>query len=481
MPPTYFHPDDSNLRNLHKAMQYNDTGQPEIRVATKLDVQNVTVTIPSSISVNNFPAVQPISGNVGITGNVVTLSPTGGTDAFGRLRVSVGETLADYSHVAGENPAMTLITTGAGTGNANVSFSSYSLGISGGATDSAIYQSLMYHHYQPGKSQLFLVSFVLETARANTVKRIGYFDDTNGIFLELTATSVLRFVMRTNTGGSINETPVNQINWNVDPCNGTGPSGFNLNTSMTQLMWVDFQWLGVGRVRVGFVHNGNYILAHEFLHSNNLATVYWRLPSLPVRTEIRNTGVAVGISNVHQICATVLSEGGYMETGTVGAINSSLLGRTIVNGGDTMPVIAIRLKNTINGLPNRGFVRFQEAGVLVTDAPIYFEMQRFASHNSIVGGSWVSFGPDSIVEYNITATSYSGGEPIIGDFLSAAASKNTTASSSVTPPSTNKRGFISQNYYSNGSSAYALVATALGSSNNINAKVYGTLRWNETE
>lgn len=480
MPTTYFHPSDSNLTNLHKAMQYNAQGLPEVRVAAALDVQNVTVSIPSSISIDNFPAVQPVSGDVGIVGNVTTITPTGGTDAFGRLRVSQGETLADYSHVSGENPSMITVTNGGGSGNANVQYSSYTLGVGTSATDYAIHQSLMYHHYQPGKSQFILTSFVIEAHRASTTKRIGYFDETNGIFLEQTGTGQLRFVMRTNTGGTVADTAVNQTEWNVDPCNGSGQSGFELQVNKTQLMWIDFQWLGVGKVRVGFVHDGNFILANEFYHSNNLATVYWRLPSLPIRCEIRNTGAAVGVANIQQICATVISEGGYLETGTVGSINSSLLGRTLVDGGDTLPVVAIRLKNSYNGLPNRGLVRIQEIAALVTDAPIYYEIRQFSSHNLITGGSWVSAGPDSIVEYNITATGYSEGNQVIGDFLAAAASKNTTASSSLVPPSANKRGFIAQNYYSNGSMAYALVATALGSSNNINAKVYGTLRWNET-
>lgn len=480
MPTTYFHPSDTNLTNLHKAMQYNAQGLPEVRVATSLDLGNVTVNIPDAISIDNFPAVQPVSGDVSIIGNVTTITPTGGTDAFGRLRVSQGETLADYSHVSGEEAGMVLVTNGGGSGNANVQYSSYTLGVGTASTDYAIHQSLMYHHYQPGKSQFILTSFVLESHRTNTTKRIGYFDETNGIFLEQTGTGLLRFVMRTNTGGTVNDEAVNQTSWNVDPCNGTGPSGFDLNVDKTQLMWIDFQWLGVGRVRVGFVHDGNFILANEFYHSNDLATVYWRLPSLPVRCEIRNTDVAVGVANIQQICATVISEGGYLETGTIGAVNSSLLGRTLVDGGDTMPVIAIRLKNSYNGQPNRGLVRIQEIAALVTDAPIYFEIRQFSSHNLITGGSWVSVGPDSIVEYNITATGYSGGNTVVGDFLAAAASKNTTASSTLVPTSTNKRGFISQNYWSNGSLAYALVATALGSTNNINAKVYGTLRWNET-
>lgn len=478
----YFHPSDKNLSNLHKAMQYDQFGRPEIRVATTLDVQNVTVTIPSSISVDNFPAIQPVSGNVSVSGNVISTAPTGGTDAFGRLRVSNPITLADYNHINGTgNAAMLLSTSGSGTGNVNVANSCYTLGVGTGSGDYAVHQSLMYHNYQPGKSQLIFSSFVLEPARLNTVKRVGYFDDYNGIFLQLNGIGQLAFVMRTNTSGTVQDTPVQQLNWNVDPCNGTGPSGFNLQVSKSQLMWVDFQWLGVGRVRVGFVHQGAFILAHEFKdHSNVLNTVYWQQPSLPVRTEIRNTSTAVGTANLQEICSTVLSEGGYLETTKVYNINSSLLGRTIVNGGDSLPVIAIRLKNTINGLPNRAVARTNQFSMLVENGPVYFELQRFPSQSLITGGSWVNGGTDSGVEYNITATGFSGGEKVIGDFLAAAASKGTTVGGELVDASANKKGFIAQNIQSNDSYAYALIATALGSGNNINLKVYASLRWSET-
>jgi hypothetical protein len=478
----YFHPSDKNLSNLHKAMQYDQYGQPEIRVATRLDSQNVTITPLGNVSVNNWPAVQPISGNVGVTGNVVTVTPTGGTDAFGRLRISTPVSLGDYNHVNGTgNAVMILSTTGSGSGNVNVANSSYTLGVGTGSGDYAIHQSLMYHNYQPGRSQLILASFVLEQFRANTVKRVGYFDDNNGIFLQLNGLGELSFVMRTSTSGSPVDNGVNQLNWNVDPCNGTGPSGFNLQVDKTQLMWVDFQWLGVGRVRVGFVHQGSYILAHEFkAHSNTLNTVYWQQPSLPVRTEIRNTSAAIGVANLQEICSTVLSEGGYIETTKVFNINSSLTGRTIVNGGDTLPVIAIRLKNSVNGFPNRSIVRASQFSMLVENGPIYYELQRFTSHNLITGGSWVSGGIDSAVEYNITATGYSGGQKVVGDYLAAAASKGTTLGGDVSDLGTNKQGFISQNIQSNDSYAYAIVATTLGTQNNINAKVYGSFRWSET-
>jgi len=434
---------------------------------------------------------------VAVSGVVNQSFASSSTDAFGKLRVTEPTTLGDYHHVSGENPEMLTKTSGSGTGTVDFGTSSYILSVGTANGDYAIHQSRMYHHYLPGKSQLFLQSFCIGTARVNTAKRSGYFDDRNGIFFQQAGDGTLSFVFRTYVTGAAVDTVVTQANWNHDTCNasilGTGvlPNGSNavnygvagswtLDITKVQLIMLDFQWLGVGRLRVGFVHDGNWIIAHEFYHSNYISNVYWTQPSLPIRCEIRNTGTASGTATMKQICSTVMSEGGYLETGLVNSINSSLSGITITNGGDTIALVAIRLKNSLNGDLVRGIVRAKQASIIVTDGPVYAQLVRFDSHTTITGGSWVSSGSDSIVEYNVTATAYSGGTVVSSQFVEAAASKNTTGSGEIVNPVSNKRGFIAQNYDSSDSGAYALCATALGTANNVGIKAYGSLQWSET-
>jgi hypothetical protein len=105
---------------------------------------------------------------------------------------------------------------------------------------------------------------------------------------------------------------------------------------------------------------------------------------------------------------------------------------------------------------------------------------RCDSNSTITDGTWVSFNPSSIVEYNITATGYSSGFPVASDFVEAAASKNSIGSGSLLNPVSNKRGFITQNYDSSQSEAYVLCVTALGTSNNVNISVYSSIQWSET-
>jgi hypothetical protein len=516
----YKHPRDPNLNCVHHTLEYDTNGKPVMRVSIGSDINiNGDVNIPGTVSLSEstlaalestnttvsgtvnlsdttLSALENINANVsgtvtanqGTTPWLTTQTPVPeSTDAFGRLRVSDPFTIADYHHVSGENPEMILKTNGSGSGTANVNTSAYTLSVGTGNGDYAIHQSKMYHHYLPGKSQLVNASFLFGTHRNNTVKRTGYFDDLNGVFFEQDGSGTLYWVERKTLNGTTTENRISQLNWNKDTCNTsltnptTGKTGsWTLDITKTQLIYLDFQWLGVGRIRVGFVHNGNWIIAHEFYHSNTLATVYWKQPSLPIRCEIRNTGVAVGTASMDQICSTVMSEGGYAETGLVFQQKSSLLGRTIQNGGNSICLIAIRLKNTFNTDLVRGIVRAQQASMLITNAPVYFELYRFDSHTSITGGTWISQSDDSIVEYNTTATGFSGGLAISGQFLEAAASKGTTTAGAIINPTSNKRGFISQNYDSTDSACYAIIVTALGNQNNLAISAFAALQWSET-
>ena len=480
------------------------TGTVSVSNFTSTVVVSNTLTISNtSFAVTNFPTTSTVyqgtnpwavTGNViaSVTGTVTQTLVPEAVDAFGRLRVSDPTTLGDYHHVSGENPEMILKTSGSGTGYANTLTSAYVLSVGTGTNDYAIHQSAMYHHYLPGKSQLINSSFVFGSPRSNTVNRVGYFDDLNGIFFEQAGDGTLAWVERRFVNGILTENRITQAYWNKNTCNTAttgltvgavnyGQAGsWTLDVTKTQLTYVDFQWLGVGRLRVGFVHDGLWVIAHEFYHSNTLPTVYWTQPSLPIRCEIRNTGTAVGTASMGQICATVMSEGGYFETGLVNSAHSTLLGRQLTNGGDTLPVIAIRLKNRFNNDLVRAIVRVQQIGMLCTNGPVYYELRRFNSHTAITGGSWQIYGDDSVVEYNTTATGYTDGIAVAGDFLSAAAAKGTTSQGSIDNPVANKRGFITQNYDSTNSNCYALIATALGNQNNIQVQVYGTMQWSET-
>jgi hypothetical protein len=107
---------------------------------------------------------------------------------------------------------------------------------------------------------------------------------------------------------------IEKNNWNIDNFDGVGTSKANINFTKVQLMIIDFGWLGVASVRVGFFINKEYVYAHSFNHTNSNTTVYMSTPNLPLRSEIQNLGSGP-VDTLTQICSSVESEGGSQENG----------------------------------------------------------------------------------------------------------------------------------------------------------------------
>lgn len=404
-------------------------------------------------------------------------------DAFGRLRISEPFTLGDYKHIYSIDPDFIDVLSGIGASvsfNRNQAAAILQSGIS--STGVCIHQTKRYHHYMPGKSQLIYSTFNFGTSQTNVIKRTGYFDDRDGIFFEQDSDGTLNFVVRSyvTAGIGTSERRVPQTQWNKDRLDGNGPSGFNLDITKTQLFFTDFEWLGVGRVRCGFSVDGKNIVAHEFYNSNHLDTVYMSNPNLPVRCEIRNIGNQVGAGGSFiQICSTVMSEGGYTEAGREFSHATTL--RT-VGVGSTVPIIAIRLKNSFKGYPNRATVKLEDITVFSNGANVRYEVVKLRSSVGInTTGSWVSENDESVVEWNQTATGISTTyfEDFMGGFATGE-SQNTqkpsaTSSNLQTGPSS-KKNFLSQNYDSTDSEIFSVRVTNIG---DVQTSVGVALRWRE--
>ena len=159
-----------------------------------------------------------------------------------------------------------------------------------------------------------------------------------------TTTSIVK---RSSVSGSVSETVVAQASWNGDKLDGTGKSGLTLDPTKAQIFWTDFEWLGVGTVRAGFVINGEFIICHQFDHANIINSTYITTATLPLRYEIEALGKLSSSGNLKQICSTVISEGGYELRGDAQTISTPLTTpRTFTNSGVFFPVVAIRLKTS---------------------------------------------------------------------------------------------------------------------------------------
>src|SRR6056297_3389277 len=229
------------------------------------------------------------------------LSDTSNIDAFGRLRVSNPETIFDSKNIfddpnigaAEENQPLfydNQEVSGSGTTTLyNKNTASQYLTVSENTARTRIRQTKQRFNYQPGKSTLVFMTFTFCDACSGIINREGMYDNKNGLFLEQD-NNILSFVRRTYTSGSTVDNKITQNNWNLDTLDGNGPSGYSLDLTKTNILVFDYEWLGVGRVRMGFVIDGKFIYCHEFLNANNLTEVYMSTPNLPLRSEISNDG-----------------------------------------------------------------------------------------------------------------------------------------------------------------------------------------------
>lgn len=350
-------------------------------------------------------------------------------DAFGRLRVSTPSTLFDSQQEYGLDTLRVWDIAANGTygsmsSNGSVTSGSSLVGptdtdtrltpITCGSTNgnSAILQSRQYTRYIPGKGHLVFMT---------------------GIFAPASGSS-MAIVRRTSTGGTVSDSAtVEQSAWNIDKFDGTGPSGITLDFTKTQILVIQAQWLGVGRVIVGFDVDGLLYPAHQFLNANNLAVPYTQTFNLPVRMDIQQVvgdviarsgyfDSANGIylkatktqsgGTVNFCCASVQSEGGSELRGFPLTAN---MGVTATGVTTRRAVLSIRPKATFNSRTNRGHIELADFIVTAKTNNALYEI--------VIGGtlggspSWTSVGTNSIVEYDVAGTTVTGGTTLISGYV----------------------------------------------------------------
>ena len=390
-------------------------------------------------------------------------------DAFGRTRISQPLTLFDSSHRYRDNNLWESLIVGTGS---TVGFATtqglVNIGIGTTAGCSVIRETTKTFSYQPGKSLLVLNTFVPSTPKENLRQRIGYFGADNGMYFEINGTTPY-FVERSLSTGT--QTEVAQDDWNIDKLDGTGVSGITLDISKAQILWMDIEWLGLGTVRMGFVIDGRFVHAHSFHHANRIQSTYITTASLPLRYEIANTGITTSSSTMKQVCSSVISEGGYELRGLQQAVNTPITAPVDLPtpAGTYYPVISIRLKSSPNRLD--AIVILTALSLMGTgNGPEYSWQVRASATTS--GGTWVSAGADSAVEYKIDGGTISGGRILASGFFSSA--NQSSANVDIL-----KEALFKFQLERNGLTGTPYELTLVVASDTAGADVYASLDWEE--
>jgi len=395
------------------------SGTVELGATTLSALENTTVTISGTPTVNigTIPEVEikndtgnpiPISGNVNatLTGtNTFTLG-TGSTDAFGRLRVSEPYTLFDSRARYYDHNDFSSSTSTGGTVAYEADSSTFRLAVSTSNGSSVIRETKRVFPYQPGKSLLVLVTFAMNTPKANLRQRVGYFTTNNGVYFENDG-AYNYLVIRSYSTGALVEDRIRQDAWD-------NPFAA-LNVDRTQIFWTDIEWLGVGSVRCGFVVNGAYVLCHTFHHANvvNNTTTYMTTAVLPVRYEITNTGATASSSMMRQICSTVISEGGYNAFTYSESAGRGTSVLRLSSAGTYYPLVSIRLASTRLDaivLPRQ---------VDVLSPTVNYYRWKLVLNPTLTGATWAGTSSSGTVEYDTAATEVSGGTELQTGYVSS--------------------------------------------------------------
>ncbi len=279
---------------------------------------------------------------------------------FNELRVARKFPIVELTSVYGISDLRdVVITTGGGTVTNDAT--EYRVSTTASGVDSAILESALRGRYEPGFAGEAGIGVRIPTAPTGTqIARWGMFDDENGAFFGSTSTNIFVAIRR---GGV--DTVINQSAWNVDPLDGTGPSGATLSLAEGNIYQVVFTWYGYGVIEFRVVLPDPTTLAqevitvHRFSPTGETSIVD---PNQPLRAEVDNAGTATSFD---------LFVGG-RQYNIIGKYNPTIRDtserRTIANVTTTLtPVISFTRKAEFpagSGRPNSVEVSLEEIDII---------------------------------------------------------------------------------------------------------------------
>jgi hypothetical protein len=117
------------------------------------------------------------------------------------------------------------------------------------------------------------------------------------------------------------DTKYPQSTWNIDKCDGTGPSGYNIDLTRMQMFYMDYSWYGAGFIRWGFRGpDGNVFYVHKVVNNNVNTEAYMRSGNLPARYESESRPPTTFINTTLGASDTVVgvaSTAGFPPAGTL--------------------------------------------------------------------------------------------------------------------------------------------------------------------
>ncbi|MTH52053.1 hypothetical protein GKZ89_01445 [Bacillus mangrovi] len=342
---------------------------------------------------------------------------------FNELLVSRKTPIIELVSTYGISDLRDIVTT-TGTATVTNNATEYNL-TTAAAADRAVLDSAERGRYEPGYACESGIAIRQPGApTANQISRWGLFDDQNGAFFGSSSSGTFVGIRR---GGA--DTIIPQASWNVDPLDGSGPSGITLNLADGNIFLIVFTWYGYGVIEFRVVITNPVTFAQEVVTVNRFSPsgqTSFTDPNLPLRAEIANNGTAAPFS---------LFVGGrqYSIIGKFDPVFRNTSERRTVNNitASLTPVLSFTRKAVFpagSGRPNSVQVLL-EAVEIVTNVDLAFQVILGAT----VNGAFVNFPTattniptnETALLVNSTSTTISGGEVVYQGLASASSSTST--------------------------------------------------------
>ena len=301
----YVHTYEPNTNDLTLAMDYNPAGQPVLRIDdTSLQHTSKDRAKISGYEIVFFNTFQ-FDKEIDVWDEITT---TGGSAVHNRDRSEV-----------------VLTVDGAETGS------------------KVVRQTKTVQRYIPGRTAEASFAFRFTDTAAGIRKRIGMFDDQNGLFLEEIGDE-LAFVIRSNASGSVVDTRITQANWNQNKLDSTGINGVTLDPTMRQIVIFEYEWYGAGIAEMKFIIDDHPISVHKQFHGNRQQLPWMGTPFVPFRCEIENISSTTGTHSLHQSSNSFMLEGATGLLGVAVSVSSPITGTRLGVANNWYPVLSIRLQ-----------------------------------------------------------------------------------------------------------------------------------------
>ncbi|WP_165868464.1 hypothetical protein [Natranaerovirga hydrolytica] len=331
---------------------------------------------------------------------------------FDELRTATRTPIIELQSVYGISELRDIVNT-VGSGTVTNTTVEYQISTTTGATDEATLDSVERGRYMPGfAAQAGIGMRIPASPTQDQIFRWGMFDDENGAFYgQSIADGIFVGIRRAGV-----DTIIPQTAWNIDPLDGTGPSGITLDLSLGNIFHVTFSWYGYGVIEFNIVVQNPATLAQEVVTVNRYRPANETSladPNLPLRAQIENNGTTDGARDIFV---------GGRQYSIIGEFNPEFRitseRRNVTVGTAGFPVLSFQRKTIFpagSARPNSVSVTLEGLDI-VTDEDVFFQI----IVDGTLNGTFVNFptanttipNDETALLVNINSTTITGGQVV---------------------------------------------------------------------